>query len=336
MPENRLSTAMKNASDFIRRIDAPAEAGDVDFKSQFDINLDGYWLEVIKDIVAMANSGGGAILFGVNDDGTPASFDCQPLLGFDSSRITAKVRSKTGVDLPSLIVMPAERHCHPIVLLAVGGVDFPVAFTKDGQYEVNQQTKFAFRAGQFFFRHDAKSEPGTSNDIRESIDRRLAVVREEWLGNIRAVVEAPQGSHVTIVAPATQRTVTSSGPLRLVADESAEAARLVHSDDSHPFRQCDVIREVNKQLAPDIVINQGHIQDIRQIHRTDNRANFRHKGRIPGAPTQYSQEFVDWIVDNYRKDTSFFDKTRTARKALTQVRNDARSVKATAAETLSS
>jgi hypothetical protein len=316
---------MNTAADFIHLVDASVEAADVDFKSHIDISVEGNWLEIMKDIVAMVNSGGGAILFGINDDGTPASFDCQPLLDFDTSKITAKIRSRTGIDLPNLILVAAQRGGHGIAVLAVGGSEFPVGFTKDGQYEISGQQKFAFRQGQFFFRHGAKSEPGTTNDIRESIERRLATVREEWLGNIRAVVEAPQGSHVSVIPPSGARTIGAPGAIRIVTEESADVARLVHSDDSHPLRQCDVIREVNKLLSPEISINQGHIQDIRRIHRIDNRANFRHKGRIPGAPTQYSQAFVEWIVESYKKDNSFFDKTREARKALTATRSDFRS-----------
>jgi predicted HTH transcriptional regulator len=53
-------------------LERSTEAADHDFKSTFDVNAPGDWLEIIKDIVAFANSGGGTILIGVNDDGTPS------------------------------------------------------------------------------------------------------------------------------------------------------------------------------------------------------------------------------------------------------------------------
>jgi predicted HTH transcriptional regulator len=38
------------------------ETADVDFKSAFDATSAGEWLEIIKDIVALANSGGGLLI----------------------------------------------------------------------------------------------------------------------------------------------------------------------------------------------------------------------------------------------------------------------------------
>ena len=48
-----------------------SETHDVDFKSAFDPAALRDWLELIKDIAAFANSGGGHILVGLKDDGSP-------------------------------------------------------------------------------------------------------------------------------------------------------------------------------------------------------------------------------------------------------------------------
>ena len=37
----------------------------IDFKRQFDITSQADWCEIVKDIVAMANSGGGFIVIGL-------------------------------------------------------------------------------------------------------------------------------------------------------------------------------------------------------------------------------------------------------------------------------
>jgi len=319
---------MKTAAEFSHLVHVRTESAEVDFKSQFEVEDDGHWLEVIKDIVAMVNSGGGLILFGVHDDGTPSELECQPILGFDTSRITAKVRRWTGIDLADVALIANERNGCRIAALAVGGREIPIGFTKDGQYEANGETKFAFRQGQFFFRHGAKSEPGTTSDLCDSIDRKLASVREEWLGNIRKVFEAPPGSQFTIVAPYDAQGGNPVASIRIVNDESADPHRLIHSDDSHPLRQCDVIREVNERLGPNINIHQRHLQDIRRVHRIEEKSQFHHKGRLPGAPRQFSQAFVDWIVESFRNDPGFFQKARQARKALAAARNDARGERA--------
>lgn len=51
-------------------LSAKRESKTVDFKSSFDPESNGDWCELIKDFVAIANSGGGVILIGVADDGT--------------------------------------------------------------------------------------------------------------------------------------------------------------------------------------------------------------------------------------------------------------------------
>jgi len=295
------------------------ESTEVDFKGHFNVGDEGNWLEIIKDIIAMANSGRGVILFGLNDQGMPTNMDCQPLLSFDTSRITAKIRSWTYTDFVELKLEPLDRDGVQIAALSVGGVATPIGFTKDGQYSVDGKIKFAFRAGQFFFRHGAKSEPGSSNDVRECIERRLSIIREQWLGNIQKVVEAPEGAAVKIVTSS-----DTQNAFRLTEDTSAASGILIHCDDSHPLRQCDVIRRINERLGNGIKINQAHIQDIRRVHLIEEKPHFFHKGRIPGAPKQYSESFVDWIVENFSRDSDFFNKAREARKIVALARNDVR------------
>ncbi|MCE0498494.1 MAG: putative DNA binding domain-containing protein [Methylacidiphilales bacterium] len=310
-----------------------AESGQVDFKGHFDVENEGEWLEIIKDMVAMANSGGGLIIFGLHDDGSPSSFEAERLLTFDTANITAKVRKWTSFDLPGVTWLDSKRDEKRVAALKIDGLESPVPFVKDGQYTVNEHTKFAFRAGQFFFRHGAKSEPGSAHDISASIERRLQVVREEWLGNIRKVVEAKPGSTVQVVRPTDEDPNVVQG-VRLVNDNSGIAHKLIHPDVTHPLRQCDVIRRVNERLQGAMRINQAHVQDIRRVHNIDSKPTFYFKGTLRGALTQYSEAFVDWIVENFTKNPDFFDQARDARRALTMARNDARSEKLKAQQTL--
>jgi len=50
---------------------AKRESKHLDFKRSFDSDSAADWCEVLKDIAAFANSGGGNILVGVNNDGSP-------------------------------------------------------------------------------------------------------------------------------------------------------------------------------------------------------------------------------------------------------------------------
>lgn len=65
------------------------ESATVDFKLSFDPKSKGEWCELIKDIVAMSNSGGGSIVVGVDDDGNPSTnSDIAPLLAVDPADVT--------------------------------------------------------------------------------------------------------------------------------------------------------------------------------------------------------------------------------------------------------
>ena len=77
--------------------EAENESAELDFKAAFDPTAAQDWCELIKDIVAIANSGGGSILVGVGDNGNccgPAA--SSELLALDPAVITDKIAKYTG------------------------------------------------------------------------------------------------------------------------------------------------------------------------------------------------------------------------------------------------
>jgi hypothetical protein len=61
----------------------PHETASADFKSSFDPSSGAEWMEILKDIVAMANSGGGLITVGLDDHGVPCGGDVTPLFSMN-------------------------------------------------------------------------------------------------------------------------------------------------------------------------------------------------------------------------------------------------------------
>jgi len=53
-------------------------------EKQFDLSRPEDWCAIIKDIAAMANSGGASILLGIKDDGTPSDWDPPNILATGS------------------------------------------------------------------------------------------------------------------------------------------------------------------------------------------------------------------------------------------------------------
>ena len=82
---------------------------------------------------------------------------------------------------------------------------------------------------------------------------------------------------------------------------------------SHPFRQKEVMEEV-KSAALDIPINQYDIQSVNRMHGVKQRPEYFYQGKVKGSPGQYSPAFVDWLIQQYRRDREFFQKARTAAK----------------------
>ena len=164
-----------------------SKTADLDFKSEFNPNSNPDWPELIKDIVAIANSGGGIIAIGLNDDGSTASYDIQPVLDLDPADISNKVQKYTNCCFADFRMVETKIGGKSAACLAIGGVHNPIVFEKPGTYQIvgTNQQKSAFSQGTVYFRHGAKSEPGTSDDLRNFVEREVERLRSAWLDNIQ-------------------------------------------------------------------------------------------------------------------------------------------------------
>src|SRR5262245_57026612 len=107
-------------SAIIARIEkTDSESADLDFKSSFDTSAPQDWCELIKDIVAMANSGGGIIVIGVNDDGTPATADLKEVTALDAAIIVDKIKKYTDQHVAGFSLVSSSRRGWPIAVLLV-------------------------------------------------------------------------------------------------------------------------------------------------------------------------------------------------------------------------
>ena len=170
--------------ELIRRArDGKRESKNLDFKVGFDTGSREAWCEIVKDIVAFANSGGGALVFGVHDDGTPADVDVSPFLSVDPVDVTNKVNAYTGYEFDEFEIVEIERAGRRLALYAVFGVATPMVFIRDGAHlGQGKSRRPAFVKGSVYFRHGAKSAPGTSNDLSSWLERSLESIRSTWLG----------------------------------------------------------------------------------------------------------------------------------------------------------
>lgn len=188
------------------------ESAALDFKKSMDVDSNGEWLELIKDVIAMANSGGGVIIIGLLDDGSSAGFDVTSILIVDPADVTNKIFAYTGQHFGDFRISAAQKEGSSVAAIEVGSVSVPIVFNKVGNYQgQNGKPKTAFSLGSVYFRHGAKSEPCTSDDLRNFVRREIEAVKQSWLGGIRKVVEAPDHSQILVIPPSTSDTPPSVG-----------------------------------------------------------------------------------------------------------------------------
>jgi hypothetical protein len=296
---------------------AKREANYVEFKEGFDVNSPRDWCETIKDIVAMANSGGGIILFGVRNDGTPSDFNVSLVPNLDPAQLTDRIAKYTGEQFSNFGITEIERNGHRVTLLLIYEVSIPMVFIKPGTYSVGGgKQEMAFGRGTVYFQHGAKSEPGNSNDIRKVIEREVERIRKSWLGNIRKVVKAPLGHTVQVLPPEVRVSIhPAATPIRIVDEPAAPAYRLETPDITHPHRQKEVIELINQRLGGGKIINSYDVLSVRRVYEIDGtKPQYCYNPKF-GSP-QYSDDFINWLIQRYEEDSLFFEKAREEYRRL--------------------
>ena len=305
------------------------ESKRVDFKGAFNPSSRKEWCEIIKDIVAMANSGGGLLLFGIDDKGNNIEFDPSVMLNLDEADITNKIYSYTGENFDNFKIYSFNRNGKEIAVIEIGESNTPLVFEKEGYYK-NDMGKDcrAFQQGTIYFRHGAKSETATNRDIRDFINRKIDLEKKSMLNGLRKVVEAPPGYQIKVLPPEVVETTSEDAiPIRFVDDSNAPAYRKINVknirivndkkaleikplniDSLYPYKLSEVTIEINKKLKGKITISKYDVTCIVSVYKLRENPNliFKSKYSLP----QYSNAFVDWVLKKYKLNKLFFNETR--------------------------
>jgi hypothetical protein len=106
-------------------------------------------------------------------------------------------------------------------------------------------------------------------------------------------------------------------PVRIVNDPDAPALQPQDVDHLYPWRQKDLLRELNSRLGRRF-LNSYDIQAVRRQHHLDDRPDFVFN--LPGAGRRYSPAVADWIIDQHTRDPEFFHHARTADHEIMKLR----------------
>jgi hypothetical protein len=280
-----------------RAAEAKRSSKRVELDEGFDPQAPGVWLELVRDVAAMANSGGGVVVL----DGD-----------VEEEQLHEELARYAEPEFESFEVRDIKRAGRPATAIVVEGVaNTPLVFSRTGRYRnADGDEHVAFARGGLYFRHGAKSEPATGADVRDFIKRQLDATRSQWLANIRQVMHAPDGAEVAVIETAERDDEGRPTLIRLTTDPHAPLYGQVDPDRSHPYRQKEVIREANERLVG-ATVNAFDVLSVRRVHAIteETRPEFVHVPKF-GSP-QYSDAFVDWLVSEYGRDPQFFSKAKT-------------------------
>jgi hypothetical protein len=133
-----------------------------------------------------------------------------------------------------------------------------------------------------------------------------------------APIESTSGPKSIESMPGTKKVSSANlQPVRIVTDPNAPVLQPQDVDRLYPWRQKDLLRELNNRLGRR-VLNSYDIQAIRRQHQLDERPDFVFN--LPGAGRRYSPATADWIMDQYAHDSEFFHRARTADHEIMKLR----------------
>lgn len=290
---------------------ASGECGTIDFKSGFDISSKLDWAEIIKDIVALANSGGGCLIFGANDKGKHIGIDVSDYLNIDPADITNKVNAYTGVQFAHFSILPMVKDAGKFAVFAVGEANIPMVFIKNGPHKLEgRNNKPVFVKGSVYFRHGAKSEPGTSEDLRYWLDRKLNNIRDQWLTGIRKVVET-SGANEMHVSEA-----KAVGYANFTNSNDAPSVKALNTEEYWKYTESEVVAFIKEKLGQDFKFSGHDIRCIKLKYEISgsNNPDFVLKPHAKASP-QYSMPFVEWVISELKSNTNFLKDSREAFKS---------------------
>lgn len=289
---------------------APMELKKIDFKEKLDINKKGEWCELIKDIIALANCGGGILLIGVQDDGSISSYNHKTILNYDTAKIADKISGYLDIEYTEFEVVEIQRTDGKVTGILCFPSFPPRIFKKAGDYsDQHGKQKSAFQKGILYTRRGTRSIPAQSSDLLNMLNVEINNRKKSWLGNIKKIVQSPFDYDVHLVSKGTNVTFGEGGtPVRITDNPNAPEFKISNPDKLCPFNTTKTVEIINKKLKGRATINFYDIILLRYQYKIDKNPEYYYHP-ISGA-SQYSNKLIDWVIKKFNKDNTFFKKNR--------------------------
>jgi len=247
------------------------ESAYIDFKSEFR-NTTKDWAHLLKDIVAMANVGGGLIIFGVNKNGSRIGLEDTLTGSLDPANITNKLNKyATQARITTAYVeLLFYRKRYGFLIIYAGSKT--IIFESDGGYQDdNGRQKKAFYKGVVYTRTPGGNTEARQSDLDEMINRTVQERLNSFVAKVEMVAHLPidaeliardpaapnrgyvlvnsdQGIPVTVTGPETrnvmplQEVLDSSIPFSCYKAEVTAQTRQWQGDTQHRAQKATLIR----------------------------------------------------------------------------------------------
>lgn len=171
------------------------ESAKLDYKSMFDPSDSCHRFQLTKHIVAMANTVGGYIVIGVDDDGTPVGLDAGEANRIDEATVRSQVSGSITPSLSIFVDSSVEWNGDRFAIVTVlPHKERILVFESDGQCHDGQRQYHVFREGEVVVRHGSASERWNQEDADFLLDRASLRQKEQWREEFREDFQAIFGS----------------------------------------------------------------------------------------------------------------------------------------------
>jgi hypothetical protein len=277
-------------------------------RASFDPTDEEQWCELVRDLVAMANADGGALVLGLDRHGSPLGLEPAVFHALDRASVIARVKSYTRYDFPELTLRRCEKDGKSLLAFVLERAPVPVPFTKPlacGSADGRRPTSIS--PGAVYVRRGARSVPARREDLESAIRRRIDDERAAWRTRLRDVIRIPASVRVSAGVGDVQQVTDPGAPaIRLVDEPDAPAYRLENPDVVYPYRQKELISRLRELLPDGTKVTAHTLLTINWAHRTRERPEWAYHPKF--GSVQYNEAFARWIVEQVERDPEFLEK----------------------------
>jgi hypothetical protein len=177
------------------------ETENVERKRTIDLDERSDCLALVREVVAMANTSGGQIIIGVDDDGAVVGMQESSASKFDPARLSDVLDPFTSPDHVEVTVS-IERTDHAVIVRVdvPEHSDPPLVLARDGNYQrPGRAQKSAFKAGDVLVRRGTKVERAVRADYQRWLRQAADDARSLLVDRVALIANLPDNASLQVV-----------------------------------------------------------------------------------------------------------------------------------------